>query len=133
MSAPMYRNRFTGQIGYRIQDDQGRDVISKEAEPGSKDTTGFSYNLGDWVEDKRFSVYQRSQLAIAAFAADAALVALVTHTRPKTWVELTEEKRVRFIEEGPESGVNGNRALDVRKKVFDLIVSIPEGGEKWDS
>jgi len=132
MSAPVYRNRFTGQIGYKVKDDQGRDVISKEIDPGSRDAAGFSHNLGDWIEETRFVGYQRSQLAIVAYASDAALVALVTHTRPKTWVELTEEKKVRFIERGPDSGVNGTRALDVRRKVFELIVSIPEGGEKWD-
>lgn len=111
----MYRHRMTGILGTLEISPSGDKVV--------RANEGWTSPLRDWVRELAWRPVQRSQLAIAAYAADAAISALYTHRKPQAWMDLSEDERAGFISTGPLAIKKNRDNLDMRKSVYDFIMS----------
>jgi len=118
-----YKHRFTGEYGHLEVTKEGDRVIRS-------DGGGETWPVGDCVREKSWRPVQRSQLAIAAFAVDAAIAALFTHRKPVIWASLSEVDRARFINRGPQALQSNREQIALRQKIFDFVMGLLDEANK---
>jgi hypothetical protein len=117
------RHRLTGDLGWLVRRD-GREHVKydrpdhDQTVPVRRDDKG---NFLDWVREKEPAPLTSYQVAIVAYEADRALDRYLGNLRrPKAWIDMSEDDRRRWANDGPkdESGP--------RRKVFDAIAEALE-------
>lgn len=118
-----YRHRMTGIMGKLEITPAGEKVIRADE--------GWTSDLCDWVREKAWRPVQRSQLAIAAFAIDAAICALFTHRKPNDWASLNDNDKSYFIQHGPRGLTRNNREhIEMRQSIYDFVMTKLEDANK---
>lgn len=115
-----YRNVATGERGYMVRR-HGADHI-KWDQPGHDRTQLFKQD--DWILEQQSRQLPAHEVAQVAFAADVRLCKLLgkmTESR-KTWLDLDNEERVRWVKEGPRVPADSMRARVWRAVVNAMVV-----------
>lgn len=106
-----YRSRQDGQRAYLVKN-EGKECLRLD-----RPSEAIYKPLGpDWIADSQHYVANAHQVAKVAFIADRALCPLVgDHIEAKVeWINLKEQERIRFMENGPEVG-------GIRDKLFKAV------------
>lgn len=114
-----YRSAVTGDRGWMVIRD-GVDSIKLDR-PNQEIVR--PYYSSEWAAEKEHRPMTIAQVAQVAFAADRQLcTALQLYGQGKTqWIDLPEEKKIRWYNEGPKNPVRAKLYLAVRKALEDQV------------
>lgn len=135
-----FRNVTSGQRGYKVIREGDALVmlsdficskcsggkVNGRACPscGGSGLAGITRKLSaEWVPDKEHRPITSAQIAQVCFEADKALckfIGLPENAR-KTWIDLHEDKRREWIQEGPTKGIRGEMGKAIREVLARLM------------
>lgn len=125
MAQEHYRHRFTGI--------HGKIEITRDGDRVIRGDDGEISPVSDWVRELSWRPVQRSQLAIAAYAVDAAIAALFTHRKPGQWASLSESEKSGFIANGPAALRSSREHLKLRMKIFNFVMGLLDEANREES
>lgn len=102
----LLRNVITGRRGWIVTMD-GKDRVRVDA-PG---TPRYEhYDSHEWVSDHEPRGMSKAQMAQIAIAADAKLCSYSGDygLRPKQWIDMLDEDRIRWMERGPAEPIRAD-------------------------
>lgn len=96
-----YRNIEDGNAGYR----EGNVIVLDRP----NERIEFPYHEQLWMVDKETHPLSKMQLAMVAYAADAALCRVLNqrHLNDGEWLNLGDKKRIAWVNKGPQKGTRG--------------------------
>lgn len=115
-----YRSTVTGDRGYLVEED-GVQYIDLDR---PMEQVRRRYDAKEWMVDKDDRPLNVSQMAQIPFAADSALCRVLGyhHKHKGEWANLSDQQRIAWIQDGPETGV--------RRELYEAVMgAISQLGE----